>query len=192
MKELLDRLKGAKYFSVVDIKSAYYNIEVEENDQTKTAFVILTRKFEFRYLPFSLIGASFTFAQAMNFVLEGMEDFLASHFDDILIFNSTINDHLKHLDLVLKRLGSYNLAIKISKCQFFESEVKFVGHIVNANSYKPETQEVSEIINFKRPNCVRELRQFHGMSGFYKKFIENYSQGVVPLCGLLKENVPFN
>ena len=192
LNELLDRLKGAKYFSVIDIRSAYYNIEVEENDQNKTAFVVPTRKFEFKYLPFGLIGSPFTFGQAMNFVLEGMEDFLPSYFDDILIFSSTINDHLKHLDLVLKRLGDYNLAMKLSKCQFFKYEVKFVGHIVNANGYKPETQKVSEIINFKRPSCVRELRQFLGMSGFYGKFIENYSQEVVPLCGLLKKNVPFN
>ena len=142
LNELLDRLKGAEYFSVIDIRSAYYNIDVEENDQNKTAFVIPSGKFEFRYLPFGLIGAPFTFSQAMNFVLEGMEDFLANYFDDILIFSSTINDHLKHLDLVLKRLGDYNLAIKLSKCQFFKSEVKFLGHTVNKNGYKPETQKM--------------------------------------------------
>ena len=67
-----------------------------------------------------------------------------------------------------------------------------MGHIVNVNGYKPETQKVSEVINFKGPNCVRELRQFLAMLGFYSKFIENYSQEVVHLCGLLKKNVPFN
>ena len=85
LNEMLDRLKGAKYFTVIDIKSAYYNIEVEESDQSRTAFVIPTGKFEFKHSPFGLIGAPFIFAQAMTHVLQGLEEFLTSYFDDILV-----------------------------------------------------------------------------------------------------------
>ena len=174
----------------MDIKSTYYNIEVEDSDQSNTAFVISTGKFEFKRLPFGLIGAPFTFAQAMTRVLQGFEEFVTSYFDDILVFSPSLEFHFKHLESSMKRLAEYRLPIKYSKCQFVKTEVKFIGHVINETRYKPEVTKISEI-EFKRPSLVRKLRSFLGLTGFYQKFIPQYSKEIAPLSNRLKKNVKF-
>ena len=175
LNEMLDRLKGATYLTVIDIKSAYYNI-VEESDQSKTAFVIPTGKFEFKLLPFGLIGAPFTFAQAMTHVLQGLEEFLTSHFDDILVFSPSLESYFKHLELLMKRLAEYRLPIKYSKCQFVKTEVKFIGHVVNETGYKPEVTKISEIVEFKRPTSVTKLRRFLALLGFIANLFQSIAK----------------
>ena len=143
-------------------------------------------------MPFGLIGAPFTFDQAMTNVLENMDEFLASYFDDILVFSSDLTQHFRHLELLFERLGKYKLPTKYSKCQFIKQEATFVSHKVNRAGHAPETIKVKEIIDFKRPSNVTELRSFLGMSGFYRTFMKDYSRETVPLCELFKKKAKFD
>ena len=156
LNEMLNRLKGAKYVTVIDIKSAYYNIEVEESDQS--------------------IGAPFTFAQAMTHVLQGLEEVLTSYFDDILVFSPSLEIHFKHLESLMKRLTEYRLPIKYSKFQFVRTEVKFIGYVINETGYKPEVTKISEIVEFKRLHLLQNYEVFLALLGFIASLFQSIAK----------------
>ena len=110
--ELLDKLKGSKYFTLIDLKSGYHHIDIAVEDQHKTAFVLPNGKYMWKKLPFGLIGAPFTFAEAMKMVLRGTETFAACYFDDILCHSPTLESHKNHVQQVLEKLGKSAMTIK--------------------------------------------------------------------------------
>ncbi|WVZ70315.1 LOW QUALITY PROTEIN: hypothetical protein U9M48_018990 [Paspalum notatum var. saurae] len=155
---LFDRLAGAKVFSKIDLRSAYYQIKIVEEDIPKTAFSTVYGLYEYLVMSFGLTNAPAFFMYMMNSVfMNELDKFVVVFIDDILIYSKSEKEHEEHLKIVLTRLREHKLYAKFSKCAFWLKEVSFLGHIRN-------------------PRQRTEIRSFLGLAGYYRRFIKDFSK----------------
>ena len=146
--ELLDRLHGARYFTKIDLASGYHQIRVRESDIQKTAFVSRYGSFEYMVMPFGLCNAPATFQRVMNTILrEGLDKFVLVFLDDILIYSKTLEEHLEHIRAVLGRLREEKFFGRLHKCDFFRTEVEYLGFDVGADGIKPSLSKIKAILD---------------------------------------------
>ena len=142
VEELMDRLHGARYFTKIDLSSGYHQIRVRESDIHKTAFVSRYGSFEYMVMPFGLCNAPATFQRVMNTMLrEGLDKFVLVFLDDILIYSRTLEEHIHHIRAVLERLRSEKFYGRLFKCDFFRTEVEYLGFDVGAQGIKPSLEK---------------------------------------------------
>jgi hypothetical protein len=190
--ELFDRLQGAKYFSKIDLRSGYHQIRIEPGDVPKTAFRTRYGHYEFLVLPFGLTNAPGTFMHLMHQAFrQYLDDFVLVFLDDILIFSKTLEQHEQHVKQVLDVLRKQKLYAKESKCDFFKTEVEFLGHIVGRDGVRMMEDKVKAVAEWPEPKNVRDIRAFLGTTGYYRKFIKDFSRIASPLSDLTKESVKF-
>jgi RNase H-like domain found in reverse transcriptase/Reverse transcriptase (RNA-dependent DNA polymerase)/Integrase zinc binding domain/Chromo (CHRromatin Organisation MOdifier) domain/Retroviral aspartyl protease/Integrase core domain len=190
--ELFDRLQGAKYFSKIDLRSGYHQIRIEPEDVPKTAFRTRYGHFEFLVLPFGLTNAPATFMHLMHQTFrEFLDDFVLVFLDDILIFSRTLEEHKQHVAKVLSVLRKEKLFAKESKCDFFKTEVEFLGHLVGRDGVRMMQDKVQAVKEWPTPKRVTDVRAFLGTAGYYRKFIKDFSSIAAPLSDLTKDNVKF-
>lgn len=192
ISEMLSSFKNAKYFTTIDLKSGYWQLEVEEQDKEKTAFCCYRGLFEFNVLPFGLCGGPPVFQRAINYALQGTQGFACAFLDDIIVYSGSIEEHLEHIRIVFQKLREANLRMKPSKCVFVTPRVEFLGHIVSKKGIEPNPEKVQVIKYLKPPKTVREVRSFLGMVGYYHRFINNFGNIAIPLYRLTKKNARFS
>ena len=191
-EDLLKRLSGAQVFSKIDLRSGYYQVRINEADIPKTAFTTRYGLYEFTVMPFGLSNAPATFMRLMNEVLvDFLDEFVVVYLDDILIFSKDETQHAVHLESVLQRLQDRKLYAKISKCEFFKTEIEFLGHIVSARGLEMTQEKVQAILDWPVPTNVSEVRSFVGLCGWYRSFIRLYADLAAPLTDLTRGNVRF-
>jgi transposase InsO family protein len=187
ISEILDRASGAKFFSKLDIKDAYYRIRIKEGDEWKTAFRTRYGLFEYLVMPFGLTNAPATFQSYIHQALGGLlDEFCIAYIDDILIFSRDRESHTKHIRMVLERLRQAQLYCKPSKCSFFKDHVEFLGFVVNTDGIAMDPARIQTIKEWPEPKTYRDIQVFHGFCNFYRRFIEGFSQKALPLSSLLK------
>ena len=190
--ESLDFLARGKYLSTLDLTRGYWQVAVAEESRPKTAFVTHCGLFQFRVLPFGLCNAPATFQRLMNTVLAGLiYKTCAVYLDDIVIASPTFEQHLMDLDEVLSRLRAAGLSLKLAKCQFCLSELSFLGYKVTSLGIHPDADKVAAVTEFKVPTNAKHVRQFLGLTGYYRRFVHNYAQIAEPLFALTKQDTPF-
>ena len=190
--ELMDRLHGAQYFTKIDLSSGYHQIRVRESDIHKTAFVSRYGSFEYLVMPFGLCNAPATFQRVMNTILrEGMDKYVLVFLDDILIYSRTLEEHIQHIRAVLGRLRSEKMYGRLFKCDFFRTEVEYLGFDVGATGIKPSLSKVQAILEWPVPTSVTDVRSFLGLCSFYRKFIRWFSEIAAPLTDLTKKDQKF-
>jgi hypothetical protein len=171
MDDLLDRLGEAKFRSVMDLSSGYWQIPMKKEDREKTAFITPDGLFEFLVLPFGLCNAPAHFQRAMNKVLAGMNFFFTCvYLDDVIVFSRTFEEHIDHMDKVLTRLELTGLKAKLAKCSFCRKEIKYLGHIVSDEGVRVDPEKTETIRNAPPPTNKKELRSFLGLLNYYRKF----------------------
>jgi hypothetical protein len=176
MDDLMDCLSGANYFSKIDLKSGYHQIRMREGDEWKTAFKTNEGLYEWLVMPFGLTNALSTFMRLMTEVLrEFIGKFVVVYLDDILIFSKTKDEHLKHLAIVMRKLQQEKLLVNMKKCSFMKTELIYLGFVISVNELKMDSSKVEVIKNWPSPRNIFEVRSFHGLSSFYRKFIRNFS-----------------
>ena len=189
----LDTLLGSKYFTTLDLASGYWQVEINESDKEKTAFSTRQGHFEFNVMPFGLTNAPATFQRLMECILAGlnMEQCLI-YIDDIIIFGSSVDEHLQRLDNVLGRIRAAGLKLQTKKCCFVQEQVHYLGHIVSANGIQPDKSKIQAVSAYPVPQDTKQLRQFLGLTNYYRRFVENYSKIAQPLHNLLKKEKKFS
>ena len=191
--EMLDILNGSQYFSTIDLGSAYYQVELEEESKKKTAFSTRTGQYCFNRMPFGIAAAPATFQKLMTMVLGDLNwKEAVVYLDDILIFAKDKIEHVKRIEKVLSRIKEAGLKVNPEKCIFMKTETKFLGHIINADGIQTDKEKLEAIKNFDRPKCIKNLRSFLGICNYYRKFIKNYakySRTLEAMCGNNKDKL---
>ena len=167
MADITSSLAGATVFSKLDLKKGYHQIPVHPSDVKKTAIITPFGLFEFLWMPFRLKNAGMTFQHFMDRVLGGLP-FVLIYLDDILVASTDTRSHTGHLRIVLELLRRNGLVLNRTKCQFFRSEVKFLGLRVNAGGIAPLPEQISAVADFPQPATVKELQAFLGAVYFYR------------------------
>ena len=188
---LLARFKGCKNFSTLDLRSGYYHIKLTKEALAKTAFVTDKGKWQFHSLPFGINLGPSVFSYILGTMLKHCQTFALNYLDDIIFFSKSWMDHLEHLKQVFKALQGVDLKIKKSKCKFFKSKVHYVGYLVGADGVEPLPEKLEAIQKLATPQNVDELRQFLGLTGFYRKFVPFYADITKCLTRLLKKGMKF-
>jgi hypothetical protein len=143
-------------------------------------------------MSFGLTNASAYFIYLMNKVfMEYLDKFIVVFIDDILIFSNTVEEHEKHLRLVLEKLRSNQLYAKFSKCKFWLTEVAFLGHVISVGGVSVDPSKVNDVLNWMPPTNVSEIQSFLGLAGYYRRFIQDFSKIANPMTKLLKKNKDF-
>ena len=189
---MFDQLRGARVYSKIDLCTSYHQLRVREAYIPKTVFRTRYGHFEFMMMPFGLTNAPATFMDIMNRVFYPyLDQFVVVFVDDILIYSQLEVDQEDHLRIVLHLLRDHQLYAKFSKCEFWLTEVGFLGHVVSASSVSVDPGKVEAVMSWERLKLVFEIRSFLGLTGYYKRFIEDFSRLAAPITRLTQKEVKF-
>ena len=188
--EMYVKLKGAKVFSTIDLRSDYHHITLGKSSRAKMAFITLFGKYEFLMGPFGLAQAPAYFQLLMNKVLKGLK-FVMTYLDDIIIFSQNELPYLEHIEIVFSHLQEAGLKMKHSKCDFFESKIHYLGHLISPEGISPIPNKLDSIKHMPVPNSTTEIKQFLGLTGYYRKFVPRFADISRPLTTLMKKDVKF-
>ncbi|UYV78619.1 hypothetical protein LAZ67_16002183, partial [Cordylochernes scorpioides] len=191
--DTLDCLQGARFYSSMDLQSGYWQIDVEEADREKTAFITPDGLYEFKVMPFGLCNAPATFERMMDGLLKGLKwTICLCYLDDIVVFSDDFEEHLRRLQLVLGCLRKAGLCLNSGKCRFGAKTITVLGHEVSGDGICLDPEKIRAVRDFPRPNSLKEVRSFLGLSSYYRRFIPNYAHIAQPLNALLKKDSVFS
>ncbi|GKB16358.1 putative reverse transcriptase domain-containing protein, partial [Tanacetum coccineum] len=190
--DLFDQLQGSRVYSKIDLRSGYHQLRVHEEDISKTAFRTRYGHYEFQVMPFGLTNAPAVFMDLMNRVCKPYLDrFVIVFIDDILIYSKSRKEHEGHLKLILNLLKKEELYAKFSKCEFWLSKVQFLGHVIDSEGIHVDPTKIEAIKDWASPKTPTEIRQFLGLAGYYRRFIEGFSKIARPMMKLTQKSVKF-
>lgn len=179
-------LTGSKWFSVLDLKSGYYQIEMDEQDKAKTAFVCPLGFWEFNRMPQGITNAPSTFQRLMEHCMGSLNRSEVLVFiDDLIVFSETLEEHDRCLIQVLNHLKEYGLKLSPDKCKFFQTSVRYLGHVVSEHGVSTDPSKIKAVKTWPRPQNLKELKSFLGYAGYYRRFVQDFSKIVRPLNDLM-------
>ena len=184
------RLRGSKIFSTFDLRSGYHHMALSLEARAKSAFVTPTDKFGFTRCPFGLSQAPAYFQRLINKVIKGLP-FAFGYLDDVLIHSPDIETHLQHIKIFFQRLREADLKLKNSKCNYFKTHVQYLGHLVSGKGIRPLPEKLDSIKKMPAPTTPKEIKQFQGLVGYYRKFIPRFADIARPMTNLTKQDIPF-
>ncbi|MGH0176852.1 UNVERIFIED_CONTAM: hypothetical protein FKN15_073716 [Acipenser sinensis] len=188
IEESLDALSGARWFSTLDLASGYNQVPVAEPDRHKTAFCTPFGLFEFNRMPFGLCNAPATFQRLMERLFGDQScQSLLLYLDDVVVFSSTVEQHLGRLEMVLSHLRHQGLKANLSKCCFFRTKVKYLGHLVSREGVATDPEKITVVAEWKRPRSLVELQSFLGFCSYYRRFVEGFAKLAAPLHQVVAE-----
>jgi hypothetical protein len=187
LDDLLDQLYGAVIFSKIDLRSGYHQIRMRPGDEWKTAFKTREGLYEWMVMPFGLSNAPSTFMRLMNHVFKPFIGlFVVVYFDDILVYSKSQQDHMEHLYQVFQTLRKQKLYVNLKKCHFLTDSLVFLGYVVSAEGIKMDPSKIEAIISWPVPKSLHDIRSFHGLASFYRRFIRSFSSIIAPITECLK------
>ena len=191
INEMFSKLGGATIFFAIDLRSGYYHIGLTRESRAKSAFVVPMGKWQFKRTPFGLSQAPAYFQLFIDKVLMGCSSFAMGYLDDIIIFSKTKEEHLQHLEEIFVRLHKFGLKMKCEKCSFFKKHIQYLGHLVSEKGFEPLPEKLESIRKMPAPRTAKEVKQFLGLIGYYRKFVPHFADISRPLTKLMHHNVVF-
>lgn len=190
IEERVERVSAARYISTLDLIRGYWQVPLTERASRYAAFISPLGTFRPLMLSFGLKNAPFCFSKLMDSVLRGTNTFALPYLDDIAIFSATWQEHVSHLREVFRRLREAGLTVKAEKCQLGQAEVTYLGHVIGQGCRRPSEIKVAAVGSFPRPETKTQIRSFLGLTGYYQRYVANYSQVASPLTDALRKNEP--
>ena len=188
--ETLDTLAGATLFSTLDLRSGYWQVEMDPKDREKTAFYTPEGLFEFNVMPFGLCNAPATFQQVMDSLLAGLHwRSCLVYIDDIVVIGKSFDEHQYNLQQVLECLRQAGLKLQPHKYKFLQAQVTYLGHVVSAQGVSPDPEKTSQIKSWP---IAQEVQQFLGLVNYYRRFIKDFTTMAKPLHRLTEKGVAFS
>jgi hypothetical protein len=194
INELINNLKGAKYFTKLDVRWGFNNIRIQEGDEWKAAFRTNHGLFEPLVMFFGLTNSPATFQTMMNDILHDliMEGVVSVYLDDILIYTKTVEEHRRITRLVLDRLRQHKLYLQADKCEFERTRIEYLGVIISHNQVEMDPVKVAGVADWPVPKTKKEVSSFLGFINFYRRFIKDFSHHAHPLFELTRKDAKFD
>ena len=193
MDDCLDSLGDASVFTTLDCNSGYWQIPVAEEDREKTTFTCHEGCFQFKRMPFGLCNAPATFQRTLDILLAGYRwKSCLVYLDDIIIFSKSREEHIQHVEEVLRVLRDAGLSLKLEKCQFFTDTVDYLGHVIRPGVLEVAEKNTATIKGFENPKTQTCLRSFLGMCNVYRRFVPNFARVSAPLNKMLTKGEPYD
>ncbi len=189
IKELQDWLNRVKWFTSLNLKEAYYQVQMKKGEEWKTAFQTRYRHYEYTVMPFELKNAPATFQRLINNMLrEYLDDFMITYLDDILIYSDDLKMHRSHVHKILEKLNKRALYVKKSKSKFKAKEIEFLDYIIQSEQIKKNSKKTNAFRNWPPLRWVKEVQAFLRLTNYYQKFVSNYVKIAEPLTQLTHKN----
>lgn len=192
INDFFDQVKGAKVFSKIDLKSGYHQLRIQDADIHKTMFHTRYGQYEFRVVLFGVTNTPSVFMSLMNGVFRTyLDHFIIIFLDDILIYSRTMEEHEGHLRQVMQCLRENQLYANLAKCDFFQSEVNYLGHVVLGEGISVDPSKIQVIVDWPAPTNISEVRSFMGLARYYRRFVQSFSQIEPPITSLQRKGKKF-
>ena len=187
IEDSLDVLNGSCIFTSIDLKSGYWQVELDKKSIPFTAFTVGPLGFyECVRMPFGLTNAPATFQRLMESCLSDLHlNWCIIYLDDVIDFLKTPEEHIAQLEAVFKKINDAGLKLKPSKCEFFKKLIHYLGHIASDKGIEMDPKKIEPIVNWPGPHTVHEVRKFWGFTNYYRKFVYKYAQIARPLNKLI-------
>lgn len=194
IEDLMVKTVDCKYFTALDINSAFWSIPLRIQDRPKTGFVSQEGHHQWTCLPFGLKTSPAIFQRIFGNIIKkyGLSGFAVNYIDDILIFSKTFTEHTEHIKRLLDAVQKEGFRLKLTKCKFASNSIKYLGHVIKENTITPLKDNLKSIREFPTPQTRKHIRQFLGKVNFYGKYIPNVSITLEPLHNLLRKNTKFH
>ena len=189
--EMFSKLGGTTVFLMIDLYSGYSHIGLTRKSRAKSAFVVPMGKWQFKRTPFGLSQAPAYFQLLIDKVMMGCSNFAMGYLDDIIIFSKTEEEHLQHLEEIFTRLCNFGLKMKHEKCSFFKKHIQYLGHLVSEQGFEPFPEKLESIHKMPASQTAKEVKQFLGLIGYYRKFVPRFADISRPLTKLTWHNITF-
>jgi hypothetical protein len=192
ISQIKNRLHGKKWFTTLDLTGAYELTRMKEGHEWMTAFATRYGLYEYTVMPQGLTNAPASFQKRINYVLGPyLDNFAIAYIDDILIFSDTLEEHEKHVHLVLQKLEDNKLLVNPEKCTFHSQKVDFLGYVITPEEIHMNPDKVKAIEEWPTPTTLKELQAFLGLANYYRKFIKDFSLKAIPLTNMTKKDQPY-
>ena len=193
ISELQDRIGGAKIFTLLDLREAYHHIRMKEGEEWKTAFRTRYGHYEYTVMPFGLTNAPASLQSLMNDTFrEFLDEFVVIYLDDILIYSKNEEQHHKHVEKVLEKIQEIGFLVKPEKCAWDVTEVEFLGHIITTEGIRMDPKKIKAIMEWPTPKNIKGVQGFTGLTNYYRKYVDKYSDKAAPLTDMTKKEIGFH
>ncbi|GFS90886.1 retrovirus-related Pol polyprotein from transposon 17.6 [Trichonephila clavipes] len=192
IEDVLDTLQGAKVYSTLDLRNGFFHVDVDEDCRKYTSFIVPDGQFEFNKVPFGLSTSPGVFQRYVSSIFRDLtrKGIVISYLDDLVIPAKNEQEGLEKLKIIFEVAKKYGLEIKFKKCQFLKKKIEFLGHIVESGTIKPSPTKTLAVRKFPEPTTIKQVQSFLGLTGYFRKYIKEYSKIAKPLSDLTrKENL---
>lgn len=193
IEDHIDRLGTSKFFSCLDMASGFYQIPIHESSIHKTGFVTPEGHYEFIKMPFGLCNSPTVYQRIINTTLRKLIEAgsVLVYVDDVLLMSETITEGITLLREVFKTLTDAGFSINLQKCSFLTSQVEYLGRVISHGQVRPSPGKVAALVSSPAPSNVKQVRQFLGLAGYFRRYIEGYASKTVSISRLLKKDTKF-
>ncbi|GFX34822.1 retrovirus-related Pol polyprotein from transposon 17.6 [Trichonephila clavipes] len=192
IEDVLDTLQEAKVYSTLDLRNGFFHVDVDEDCRKYTSFIVPDGQFEFNKVPFGLSTSPGVFQRYVSSIFRDLtrKGIVISYLDDLVIPAKNEQEGLEKLKIIFEVAKKYGLEIKFKKCQFLKKKIEFLGHIVESGTIKPSPTKTLAVRKFPEPTTIKQVQSFLGLTGYFRKYIKDYSKIAKPLSDLTrKENL---
>ncbi|GBN55599.1 Retrovirus-related Pol polyprotein from transposon 297 [Araneus ventricosus] len=193
IEDILGRLKGSRVSSTIDLKNAFFHVDVNEDSRTYTSFVTHEGQYQYLKVSIELCNSPAVFQRYIDTIFRPLikDGIVLPYLDDIIILSSSFEEGIERVERVLSIASEYGLEINFDKSHFLKKRIEFLGHVIEDGKIFPSTLKTKAVLNFPEPANLKQIHSFLGLTGYFRKFIPKYSTIARPISDLLKKDRKF-